>query len=61
VRAAALGIIYNVARGVQFLAPVVIGMVAARTTFGAGMRSPSRSRCSPPRRSGCCRKPKACG
>jgi MFS family permease len=37
VRAAALGIIYNVARGVQFLAPVVIGMVAARTTFGAGI------------------------
>jgi MFS family permease len=37
VRAAALGIIYNVARGVQFLAPVVIGMVAARTPFGAGI------------------------
>jgi len=37
VRAAALGIIYNVARGVQFLAPVVIGLVAARTTFGAGI------------------------
>ena len=37
VRAAALGIIYNVARGVQFLAPVVIGMVAARLTFGAGI------------------------
>jgi MFS family permease len=37
VRAAALGIIYNVARGVQFLAPVVISMVAARTTFGAGI------------------------
>ena len=37
VRAAALGIIYNVARGVQFLAPVVIGMVAARFTFGAGI------------------------
>src|SRR5229473_1719970 len=32
VRAAALGIIYNTARGVQFLAPVVIGMVAARET-----------------------------
>ena len=37
VRAAALGIIYNVARGVQFLAPVVIGMVATRFTFGAGI------------------------
>ncbi|HJZ74772.1 MAG TPA: MFS transporter [Vicinamibacterales bacterium] len=37
VRAAALGIIYNVARGVQFLAPVIISMVAARTTFGAGI------------------------
>ena len=37
VRAAALGIIYNVARGVQFLAPVVIGVVAARSTFGAGI------------------------
>ncbi|HKB14402.1 MAG TPA: MFS transporter [Vicinamibacterales bacterium] len=37
VRAAALGIIYNVARGVQFLAPVVISLVAARTTFGAGI------------------------
>jgi MFS family permease len=37
VRAAALGIIYNTARGVQFLAPVVIGMVAARFTFGAGI------------------------
>jgi MFS family permease len=37
VRAAALGIIYNTARGVQFLAPVIIGMVAARFTFGAGI------------------------
>jgi len=37
VRAAALGIIYNTARGVQFLAPVIIGMVAARATFGAGI------------------------
>jgi len=37
VRAAALGIIYNAARGVQFLAPVVISAVAARTTFGAGI------------------------
>ena len=37
VRAAALGIIYNTARGVQFLAPVVIAMVAARFTFGAGI------------------------
>jgi MFS family permease len=37
VRAAALGIIYNTARGVQFLAPIVIGMVAARATFGAGI------------------------
>jgi MFS family permease len=37
VRAAALGIIYNTARGVQFLAPMVIAMVAARFTFGAGI------------------------
>jgi len=37
VRAAALGIIYNTARGVQFLAPVVIGLVAARSSFGAGI------------------------
>ena len=37
VRAAALGIIYNTARGVQFLAPVIIGLVAARFTFGAGI------------------------
>jgi MFS family permease len=37
VRAAALGIIYNVSRGVQFLAPVVIAAVAARSTFGAGI------------------------
>jgi len=37
VRAAALGIIYNLSRGVQFLAPVVIAAVAARFTFGAGI------------------------
>ena len=37
VRAAALGIIYNTARGMQFLAPVIIGWVAARSTFGAGI------------------------
>jgi len=37
VRAAALGIIYNVSRGVQFLAPVVITFVASRFTFGAGI------------------------
>jgi MFS family permease len=37
VRAAALGIVYNTARGVQFLAPVIIGWVAARTSFGAGI------------------------
>src|SRR3954471_1281398 len=37
VRAAALGIIYNTARGVQFLAPVIINMVAAQFTFGAGI------------------------
>jgi MFS family permease len=37
VRAAALGIIYNVARGVQFVAPVVIEYVARRTDFGAGI------------------------
>jgi MFS family permease len=37
VRAAALGIIYNFSRGVQFLAPVVIAFVAARSGFGAGI------------------------
>jgi MFS family permease len=37
VRAATLGIIYNTARGVQFFAPVVIGFVAARSSFGAGI------------------------
>ena len=37
VRAAALGIIYNTARGVQFLAPVIISLVAVRFTFGAGI------------------------
>jgi len=37
VRAAALGIIYNTARGVQFFAPVIIGFVAARSSFGAGI------------------------
>jgi hypothetical protein len=37
VRASALGIIYNVSRGAQFLAPVVITVVALRSTFGAGI------------------------
>jgi MFS family permease len=37
VRASALGIIYNVSRGVQFLAPVVIALVAQRMGFGAGI------------------------
>jgi hypothetical protein len=37
VRASALGIIYNVSRGVQFLAPVVIAFVAQRSGFGAGI------------------------
>jgi MFS family permease len=37
VRASALGIIYNVSRGVQFLAPVIIAWVATRSTFGAGI------------------------
>jgi len=37
VRAAALEIIYNVSRGVQFLAPVAITFVAARSSFGAGI------------------------
>jgi MFS family permease len=37
VRGAALGIIYNLSRGVQFLAPVVITFVATRLTFGAGI------------------------
>jgi MFS family permease len=37
VRGAALGIIYNLSRGVQFLAPVFIAFVAARFSFGAGI------------------------
>ena len=37
VRAAALGIIYNLARGVQFLAPVIIAWIAAYSSFGAGI------------------------
>ncbi len=37
VRASALGIIYNVSRGVQFLAPVVIALIADRLGFGAGI------------------------
>ena len=37
VRASALGIIYNVSRGVQFLAPIVIAFVAQRSGFGAGI------------------------
>jgi len=37
VRASALGVIYNLSRGVQFLAPIVIAFVAARSTFGAGI------------------------
>lgn len=37
VRAAALGIIYNLSRGVQFLAPVIISFVAVRSSFGAGI------------------------
>ena len=37
VRASALGIIYNVSRGVQFLAPVVIALVARGAGFGAGI------------------------
>ena len=37
VRGAALGIIYNLARGVQFLAPTIITYMAARVSFGAGI------------------------
>ncbi len=37
VRASALGIIYNFSRGVQFLAPVIIALVARRSSFGAGI------------------------
>jgi MFS family permease len=37
VRASALGIIYNLARGVQFLAPIAIAWVASRSSFGAGI------------------------
>jgi MFS family permease len=37
VRASALGVLYNVARGVQFLAPVAIAWVAVHWSFGAGI------------------------
>jgi MFS family permease len=37
VRASALGMIYNVSRGAQFLAPVAIAWVATKWTFGAGI------------------------
>ena len=37
VRGAALGIIYNLSRGVQFPAPVLIAVAAARFSFGAGI------------------------
>ena len=37
VRGAALGIIYNLARGVQFLAPPIITLIAAYVSFGAGI------------------------
>ena len=37
VRGTALGVIYNLSRGVQFLAPVLIALVAARFSFGAGI------------------------
>jgi MFS transporter, putative metabolite:H+ symporter len=37
VRASALGILYNVARGAQFVAPVLIAFVAARSGMGAGI------------------------
>jgi MFS family permease len=37
VRGAALGVIYNLSRGVQFLAPVLIAFVATRVGFGAGI------------------------
>jgi MFS family permease len=37
VRAAAIGIVYNLARGAQFLAPLAVAMVAARATFAEGI------------------------
>jgi len=37
VRAAALGIVYNLARGAQFLAPLAVAMVAAQATFAEGI------------------------
>lgn len=37
VRGAALGIVYNLARGAQFLAPIVVALVAARATFAEGI------------------------
>ena len=46
VRAAALGIIYNTARGVQFLAPVVIGWSRRGRRSAPASRWRCRSRCS---------------
>lgn len=36
-RGAALGIVYNLARGAQFLAPVAVALVASRATFAEGI------------------------
>jgi MFS family permease len=37
VRGAAIGIVYNLARGAQFLAPLAVALVAARATFAEGI------------------------
>jgi hypothetical protein len=37
IRSAALGIVYNLARGAQFLAPLAVVLVAARATFAEGI------------------------
>jgi MFS family permease len=36
-RSAALGIVYNLARGAQFLAPLAVALVASRTSFAEGI------------------------
>jgi MFS family permease len=37
IRGAAIGIVYNVARGAQFLAPLAVALVASRATFAEGI------------------------
>lgn len=37
IRGAALGIVYNLARGAQFVSPIIVALVAARATFAEGI------------------------